>query len=104
MVSEKLHHDATETIRPIFYQCYVALEKCFNLLENESVYIEKYGDVTVLSETASSQTEVKNYKKDLTNLDHNIWNTLKNWLNDPNIIKYYNTPICQDNFLKNFIP
>ena len=60
-MSEKLVHDATKTITPIFYQCYIALEKCFDLMENESVYIETYGDVTVVSENESSQTEVKNY-------------------------------------------
>jgi hypothetical protein len=89
-MSGKLAHDATKTIKPIFYQCYVALEKCFDLLENESIYIEKYGDVTVISENGSSQTEVKDYEKDLTDLSHNIWNTLKNWLNDQNIPSYKN--------------
>lgn len=87
---KKLAHNATETITPIFYQCYIALEQCFNLLENESVYIETYGDVTVMSENGSIQTEVKNYEKDLTNLSHNIWNTLKNWLNDPTALNYKN--------------
>jgi hypothetical protein len=89
-MSQKLAHDVTKTITPIFYQCYVALEKCFDLMENESVYIETYGDVTVVSENESSQTEVKNYEKDLTDLSHNIWETLKNWLNDPNITSYKN--------------
>lgn len=89
-MTNKLIHDATKTITPIFYQCYVALEKCFDLMENESVYIEKYGDVTVISENGNSQTEVKDYEKDLTNLDHNIWKTLKNWLNDPNSTNYKN--------------
>lgn len=89
-MNEKLIHDSTKTFKPIIYQFYIALEKCFDLLENESVYIETYGDVTVMSETESSQTEVKDYEKDLTNLDHNIWKTLKNWLNDPNVSKYKN--------------
>ncbi|MDD5158096.1 hypothetical protein [Sulfurimonas sp.] len=89
-MADKLIHDATKTIKPIFYQCYIALEKCFDLLENESVYIETYGDVTVMNKNGSSQTEVKDYEKDLTNLDHNIWKTLKNWLNDPNILTYKN--------------
>lgn len=87
-MNEKLIHDATKTITPIFYQCYIALEKCFDLMENESVYIETYGDITVVRENKSSQTEVKDYEKDLTNLDHNIWKTLKNWLNDPSSTNY----------------
>lgn len=76
-MSEKLLHDSTETFKPIIYQFYIALEKCFELVDGESVYIETYGDVTVSSDT---QIEVKDYKKDLTDLDHNIWKTLKNWL------------------------
>lgn len=84
-MSEKLAHDATKTIKPILYQFYIALEKCFDLLENESVYIEAYGDVTIMGKAKGSQIEVKDYKKNLTDLDHNVWNTLKNWLNDSNV-------------------
>lgn len=89
-MNEKLIHDATKTITPIFYQCYIALKKCFDLMEDERVYIEKYGDVTRLGGNRNSQTEVKDYQEPLTDLSHNIWKTLKNWLNDPNIINYKN--------------
>jgi hypothetical protein len=101
-MDEKLKHDSTKTFKPILYQFYIALEKCFDLLENESIYIEKYGDVTVSSEMNGSQTEVKDYAKDLTDLDQNIWKTLKNWLNDPNISRYKNLILLTtQNFSKN---
>lgn len=90
MLLKKVVHDSSDTIIPIIYQFYIALEKCFDLLENESIYIETYGDVTLMSQDQSSQTEIKDFKKPLTDLDHNIWKTLKNWLNDPNILRYKN--------------
>ncbi len=89
-MSEKLAHDATKTITPVFYQCYIALEKCFDLLEGESIYIETYGDVTVIGTNGSTQVEVKDYETNLTDLSHNVWKTLKNWLNDRNISNYRN--------------
>ncbi|WP_237732484.1 hypothetical protein [Bathymodiolus thermophilus thioautotrophic gill symbiont] len=74
----RLKNDASASIKGSIYQFYVALEECFKLVENESIYIEKYGDVT----SDGTQMEVKNYTKSLTNLDPNFWKTLKNWLND----------------------
>lgn len=78
-MTERISNDASESIKAIVHQFYVALEKCFELEENESVYIEYYGDVSI---EGKEQIEVKKYKKSLTNLDHNFWNTLRNWLND----------------------
>jgi len=81
----KLNNDASASIKGIIYQFHVALDRCFRLLENESIYIEKYGDVT----SSSEQIEVKHYQKNLTNLDLNLWKTLKNWLNkDFNVNQY----------------
>ena len=81
----KHKNDASASIKGTIYQFYVALEKCFNLLKNENIYIEKYGDITSNSE----QIEVKHYQKCLTNLDKNFWNTLKNWLQDDFDISSY---------------
>jgi len=89
-MSNTLKHDSTKTFKPIIYQFLVALEKCFEMQENESVWIEKYGDVT---SSNREQIEVKDYQKDLTNLDHNVWKTLKNWLDDGFDISYYNSLI-----------
>ena len=78
-MSNTLVHDSTETFKPIIYQFIVALEKCFEMQNDESIWIEKYGDVT---NSSGVQIEVKDYQKNLTDLDHNIWKTMKNWLDD----------------------
>lgn len=85
-MSNKLQNDSTATFKPIIYQFYIALEKCFELVGDEKVYIEKYGDITVSDKL---QIEFKDYKTDLTDLDHNIWKTLKNWLDYEFEIKHY---------------
>ena len=72
-----LPSNATSSIRGILYQFIIALEKCFELVEGQSIYIEKYGDVTI---SEVSQIEVKLYDDVLTDMHHNIWKTLKNWL------------------------
>ena len=87
-MKEKLKHDSTKTFKPIIYQFLIALEKCFEMQDNESVWIEKYGDAT---SSAGIQIEVKDYEKDLTDLDHNIWKTLKNWLDENFDISHYHS-------------
>lgn len=77
MMSEILINDSTKTFKPIIYQFLIALEKCFEMQDDESIWIEKYGDVT---SSSGLQIEVKDYQKNLTDLDHNVWKTLKNWL------------------------
>ena len=79
MMSENLINDSTKTFKPIIYQFLIALEKCFEMQDDESIWIEKYGDVT---SSSGVQIEVKDYQKNLTDLDHNVWKTLKNWLDD----------------------
>lgn len=89
-MSNTLKHDSTKTFKPIIYQFLVALEKCFEMQNDESVWIEKYGDVT---NSNGEQIEVKDYQKDLTDLDHNVWKTMKNWLDDGFDITYYHSLI-----------
>ncbi len=89
-MDKSLKHDSTKTFRPIIYQFLVALEKCFEMQDAESVWIEKYGDVT---SSNGEQIEVKDYEKKLTDLDHNIWKTLKNWLDDAFDISHYHSLI-----------
>ena len=72
-------NNASESTKGIVHQFYVCLEKCFELEENESLFVEYYGDVTI---NDRAQIEVKKYKRALSNLDHNFWNTLKNWMDD----------------------
>ena len=78
----KLRFDSSSSLKGIIFQFLVALEKCFLMQEGQSVYIERFGDVSLIGENNSEQIESKYYTKDLTNLDKNIWNTLANWLDD----------------------
>jgi len=89
-MSKKLKHDSTATFKPIIYQFYIALEKCFEMVGGECVYIEKFGDVTV---SDSLQIEVKDYSDDLTDSHENLWKTLKNWLDNNFDVSLYKSLI-----------
>jgi len=78
----KQRNNSTSTIKGFIYQFLVALKKCFELQEGEAVYIETFGDISILSNGDSEQIESKFYKDDLTDADHNVWNTLHNWLRE----------------------
>jgi hypothetical protein len=78
-MATKLKHDATESAAAIIYQFYVAVDRCFDLVGGEKVYIEKYGDITI---SEREQIEVKQYSDKLTDLHENIWKTISNWLQE----------------------
>ncbi len=79
---KKLSFDSTPTLRGFVFQFLVALDRCFEMRDGESVYIETFGDVSVLGGNDSTQIESKYYKRPLTDLDKNFWNTLHNWMKD----------------------
>lgn len=78
----KQSNNSTSTIKGFIYQFLVALKKCFELQEGEVVYIETFGDISVLGQGDTTQIESKFYKSDLTDVDHNVWNTLNNWFKE----------------------
>lgn len=45
---QKLKFDSTSSIKGILFQFLIALERCFEMQEKQTVYIETYGDVSVL--------------------------------------------------------
>lgn len=73
---------ALTTALAFHYQVLIGLDKCFSLEENQSVWFEKDGDVSLMSPDTldSTQTEVKDYSAALTDHHENLWKTLKNWL------------------------
>lgn len=85
-MSSKLKHDDSSSIIGTIYQFYVAIDKCFALVDGEKVIIEKFGDVTI---TDNYQIEVKHYLEDLTDLHENIWKTIDNWLQSAFDVSYY---------------
>lgn len=84
-------NNSTATIKGIIFQFLIALQKCFEMRDGEAVYIETFGDISILSQTKSEQIESKFYKGYLTDLDHNVWNTLNNWLKDEFPISEFNS-------------
>lgn len=84
-MSKKLLQNATSSSRGIVYQFYIVLDKANDLIKGQSIFVEKYGDVTITGNKLvdfsndNLQIESKNYKKALTDMHTNFWNTLRNW-------------------------
>lgn len=82
-------NNADRSARGWIHQFYVALEQCFSMRSGERIFIEVFGDVT----TAKSQIEVKHEQKALTDYDHNLWKTIKNWLDSSFLTENYKSLI-----------
>ena len=73
----KLNFDSTPSIKGVLFQFLIALERCFEMQEGQIVYIETYGDVSILGNLSDSkQIESKFYKKALTDSDKNVWKSI----------------------------
>lgn len=76
---QKLKFDSTSSIKGILFQFLIALERCFEMQEKQTVYIETYGDVSVLGNLFDSkQIESKLYKRPLNDSDKNVWKSIYN--------------------------
>lgn len=79
----KQKFDSTPSIKGTLFQFLIALERCFEMQEGQSVYIETYGDVSILGKLSDSkQIESKLYKRNLTDLDKNVWKSIYNWIRE----------------------
>ncbi|MBR6658723.1 MAG: hypothetical protein IKL19_01435 [Paludibacteraceae bacterium] len=80
---KKISFDSTSSVKGVLFQFLIALERCFEMQEGQSVYIETYGDVSVLGNLSDSkQIESKLYKKALTDSDKNVWKSIYNWMRE----------------------
>lgn len=79
MSASKSKHDSPASIKGNVYQIYVAVQQCYRMKRGETLFIEKYGDVTI---DEKSQFEVKHYSSPLTDGHINLWKTIKNWTDD----------------------
>lgn len=80
---KKLSFDSTSSIKGVLFQFLIALERCFEMQKGQVVYIETYGDVSVLGNLSDSkQIESKLYKKALTDSDKNVWKSIYNWMRE----------------------
>lgn len=75
MQDQKVANDATASLAGSIFQFCIALNQCFHLGKSESLWIERFGDVT----TSDIQIETKQYADNLTDNHPNLWKTLKNW-------------------------
>jgi len=82
MSGSQTKNAALTTALAFHYQTLIGLDKCFSLVEGQSIWFEKDGDVSLISPDVleSTQTEVKDYTAPLTDHHENLWKTLKNWL------------------------
>lgn len=77
---KQLRNNASFSTQGIIFQFLVALEYCFKMKKGDSIYIERFGDVTSLSEeNPNIQIEVKKRKDKISNYSECIWNTIYNW-------------------------
>ena len=81
-IRNAIRGDATSTLKGFVYQFLVALKACFEMKANQSVYVEKYGDVAIISDDDdedNTSIETKKYQGELTTGHSNLLNTLYNW-------------------------
>ncbi|MBV6716555.1 hypothetical protein [Paenibacillus chitinolyticus] len=75
-------NDDTKTKLGDIYHYYVVLSYCLDLKENETLLVEKYGDISIESADESKNIEVKRHQGEHTLSDRHIdlWKTLRNWV------------------------
>ncbi|MDR7319700.1 hypothetical protein [Brevibacillus nitrificans] len=81
---ERQKNDDTKTKLGDTYHYFIVLEHCLNLKDNEVIYVEKYGDIAVLSDTNPINLETKRHEGEHLLSDRHIdfWKTLKNWIDN----------------------
>lgn len=71
-----LPQDATASTQGTVYQLYVVVWKCFEMVANQKVIVERFGDVTL---SGQQQLEIKYFSDPLTDNHPNFWKSLNNW-------------------------
>lgn len=75
-------NSALTTAQAFYHQSIVALDKCFDMGKGDCIYLEKDGDISLITEgeNTGSQIEIKDVAAALTDYHESFWKTLKNWL------------------------
>ncbi|MCL9778958.1 hypothetical protein KCG51_08040 [Neisseria subflava] len=81
-MAKETKNSALTTAQAFYHQSIVALDKCFEMGEGNCIYLEKDGDISLITEgeNTGSQIEVKDVTAALTDHHESFWKTLKNWL------------------------
>lgn len=80
-IDTTIRGDASPQVKGFLYQFLVALQFCFEMKKNQTLYIEKFGDLAVKAEEDGGRlsVECKHYSDKIHLLHHNVINTLYNW-------------------------
>ena len=81
-IDTTIRGDASPQVKGFLYQFLVALQFCFEMKRNQTLYIEKFGDLAIKTtgEGESISVESKHYSTTKIHLLHqNVINTLYNW-------------------------
>ncbi len=84
-------NDDTKTKLGDIFHYYLVLEQCLNLQENESIVVETYGDISIVSENDSANMEIKQHLNEHYLSDRHIdfWKSLKNWVENHENMKQF---------------
>lgn len=81
-IDTTIRGDASPQVKGFLYQFLVALQFCFEMKRNQTLYVEKFGDLAIKTtgEGESISVESKHYTTTKIHLLHqNVINTLYNW-------------------------
>ena len=80
-MTKQLRNNASSSTQGIVFQFLVALEYCFKMKKGDIIYVERFGDITSISdENPNVQIEVKKRKDNISNYSERMWNTIYNWM------------------------
>lgn len=86
----KLRNNASQSTQGIVFQFLVALEYCLKMNKGDTIYIERFGDITSANnDKGDTQVEVKKRTDNITNFCISIWNTIYNWTQENFDISHY---------------
>ena len=81
-IDTTIRGDASPQVKGFLYQFLVALEFCFEMKRDQTLYVEKFGDLAIKTtgEGESISVESKHHSSTKIHLlHHNVINTLYNW-------------------------
>jgi hypothetical protein len=88
ITGESFDNDATTKLLGFDYQKLIALQRCLDAKSNEYIWIECKGDVA--DKDTSIEVKHHNSKNNLTGNSVDVWKTIKNYVENFNVVKTFN--------------